>query len=136
VSTITLLPRSTAARARPLRRIRASTDNLFTQQYDNYKVEAVINWINGHRHDGSGNSGTPAIFGMNFQTVSTAQSTAIIVSARHGQSPMNLAALNRIKDSQIIAALNTAWKSSHPGAWKTETCLFCSCTQVPLEERR
>jgi hypothetical protein len=44
------------------------------------------------------------------------QSTAIIVSAKHGQSPMNLAALNRIKGSQIIAALNTAWKSSHPGA--------------------
>ena len=43
-------------------------------------------------------------------------STAIIVSAKHGQSPMNLAALNRIKDSQIIAALNAAWQSSHPGA--------------------
>jgi Type I phosphodiesterase / nucleotide pyrophosphatase len=50
-----------------------TTDNLATQQYDNYKVEAVINWIKGHRHDGSGNPGTPAIFGMNFQTVSTGQ---------------------------------------------------------------
>ena len=50
-----------------------TTDNLFTQQYDNYKVEAVINWFNGRRHDRSGNPGTPAIFGMNFQTVSTAQ---------------------------------------------------------------
>src|SRR5262249_42585045 len=48
-------------------------DNLSTQQYDGYKVDAVINWINGHRHDGSGNPGTPAIFGMNFQSVSTAQ---------------------------------------------------------------
>jgi Type I phosphodiesterase / nucleotide pyrophosphatase len=146
-----------------------TTDNLFTQQYDGYKVQAVINWINGHHHDGSGDPGTPAIFGMNFQTVSTAQklptsrtngnlsggaaggyladgatpgpvltnaldfvdqslgkmvsalgnrgllnSTAIIVSAKHGQSPMNLAALNRIDDSQIIAALNAAWKSFHP----------------------
>ena len=148
-----------------------TTDNLFTQQYDGYKVEAVINWINGHRHDGSGNPGTPAIFGMNFQTVSTGQklptsrtegnlsgnslggyladgatpgpvltnaldfidqslgkmvsalkqrglfnSTAIIVSAKHGQSPMNLAALNRINDGKIIDDLNAAWKSSHPGA--------------------
>jgi Type I phosphodiesterase / nucleotide pyrophosphatase len=148
-----------------------TTDNLFTQKYDGYKVQAVINWINGHRHDGSGNPGTPAIFGMNFQTVSTGQklptsrtendlsgtakggyladgatpgpvlknaldfvdqslgsivsalkgrglydSTAIIVSAKHGQSPMNLAALNRIKDGQIIDALNAAWKSSHPSA--------------------
>jgi len=141
-----------------------TTDNLLTQQYDGYKVAAVINWINGHRHDGSGNPGTPAIFGMNFQSVSTAQklptlvsgtvtggyladgatpgpvlskaldfvdqslgsmvkalnarglfnSTAIIVSAKHGQSPMNLAALNRIKDSKIIKDLNDAWKSSHP----------------------
>ena len=148
-----------------------TTDNLFTQQYDGYKVQAVINWINGHRHDGSGNPGTPAIFGMNFQTVSTGQklptsrtegdlsgnslggyladgatpgpvltnaldfidqslgkmvsaleqrglfnSTAIIVSAKHGQSPMNLAALNRIDDGKIINALNAAWNSSHPGA--------------------
>jgi hypothetical protein len=29
-----------------------TTDNLFTQQYDGYKAQAVINWINGHRHDG------------------------------------------------------------------------------------
>jgi Type I phosphodiesterase / nucleotide pyrophosphatase len=148
-----------------------TTDNLFTQQYDGYKVQAVINWINGQRHDGSGHPGTPVIFGMNFQTVSTAQKlpnsrtegdlsgaaaggyladgatpglvltnaldfidqslgsmvsalmqrglldhTAIIVSAKHGQSPMNLAALNRINDGQIIGALNAAWKSSHPNA--------------------
>jgi hypothetical protein len=147
-----------------------TTDNLKTQQYDNYKVQAVLNWIDGHRHDGSGNLGTPAIFGMNFQTVSTAQklptsntegdmtgtapggyladgftpgpvlanaldfvdhalarmvneltldhlldSTDIIVSAKHGQSPMNLAALNRIKDSTIIDALNAAWAQNHTG---------------------
>jgi hypothetical protein len=145
-----------------------TTDNLLTQKYDAYKVQAVINWINGHRHDGTGDPGTPAIFGMNFQTVSTGQklptsktegdlsgaahggyladgatpgpvltnaldfidrslgqmvsalgsqgllnSTAIIVSAKHGQSPMNLAALNRIDDSKITAALNAAWNSSH-----------------------
>jgi hypothetical protein len=32
-------------------------------------------------------------------------STAIIVSAKHGQSPMNLAALNRIKDGKIMTLL-------------------------------
>ena len=42
--------------------------------------------------------------------------TGIIVSAKHGQSPMNVAALNRIKDSKIIAALNAAWKNSHPSS--------------------
>jgi hypothetical protein len=145
-----------------------TTGNLLTQQYDNYKVEAVINWINGHRHDGTGNPGTPALFGMNFQSVSTGQKlptsntegdssgtatggyladgatpgpvlsnalnfvdqslgkmvsaltsrgllhgTAIIISAKHGQSPMNLAALNRIKDGQITDALNAQWNHDH-----------------------
>ncbi|MBV8275334.1 MAG: alkaline phosphatase family protein [Verrucomicrobia bacterium] len=145
-----------------------TSDNLLTQQYDNYKVEAVVNWINGLSHDGTGNPGTPAIFGMNFQTVSTGQklptsktegdpsgtakggyladgatpgvvltnaldfvdqslgkmvaalgarglldSTAIIISAKHGQSPMNIAALNRIDDGAIITALNAAWNKAH-----------------------
>ena len=42
--------------------------------------------------------------------------TAIIISAKHGQSPMNPAALNRINDGQIIDALNAAWKITHPSA--------------------
>jgi hypothetical protein len=145
-------------------------NNLSTQQYDNYKVQAVLNWINGHRHDGTGDPGTPAIFGMNFQSVSTGQKlptsmtegdltgnaaggylpdgatpgpvlsnalnfvdqslnsmlqalqhrgllaqTAIIVSAKHGQSPMNPAALNRLNDGKIIDALNAAWNNDHQG---------------------
>ena len=155
-----------------------TTDNLATQQYDNYKVQAVLNWINGHRHDGTGNPGTPAIFGMNFQTVSTGQKlptsrtegdlsgtaaggyladgatpgivlsnalnfvdqslgkmasalaargllsrTAIIISAKHGQSPMNIAALNRIKDGTIIDALNAAWNHDHQGSNPSATPL-------------
>jgi hypothetical protein len=153
-------------------------DNLSTQQYDGYKVKAVLNWIEGHKHDGSGNPGTPAIFGMNFQSVSTGQKlptsrtegdlsgtaaggyladgftpgpvlrnalrfvdrslgsmvsalqnrgllehTAIIVSAKHGQSPMNIAALNRIKDGAIIDALNQAWNTDHQGGNKNATPL-------------
>ncbi len=145
-------------------------DNLSTQQYDGYKVKAVLNWIAGHKHDGSGNPGTPAIFGMNFQSVSTGQKlptsrtegnlsgtaaggyladgatpgpvltnalkfvdqslgkmvsalakrglldhTALIVSAKHGQSPMNIAALNRINDGTIMDALNKAWNTDHQG---------------------
>lgn len=160
-----------------------TTDNLLTQQYDNYKVQAVLNWIDGHRHDGSGNPGTPAIFGMNFQTVSTGQKlptsrtegdlsgtapggyladgatpgpvlsnaldfidrslasmvnalqsrgllsqTAIIISAKHGQSPMNLAALNRIKDSKIINDLNAAWNTDHQGGNPAATPLVAQGT--------
>jgi hypothetical protein len=160
-----------------------TTDNLLTQQYDNYKVQAVVNWIEGHRHDGSGDPGTPAIFGMNFQSVSTGQKlptsttegdmsghatggymtdgatpgpvlsnalnfvdqslssmvsalksrslldhTAIIVSAKHGQSPMNVAALNRIKDGQIISALNSAWNTDHQGGNPNATPLVAQGT--------
>ena len=48
--------------------------NLNTQFYDSLKVQAVLNWAAGGNHDGSANAaGAPAIFGMNFQSVSTAQ---------------------------------------------------------------
>jgi hypothetical protein len=47
--------------------------NSLTMQYDSYKVQAVINEIKGLDHSGTHRVGTPAIFGMNFQTISTAQ---------------------------------------------------------------
>jgi len=138
--------------------------NTLTQQYDSYKVQAVLNEIDGFNHSRTEEVGTPAIFGMNFQTVSTAEklltsggqpggylpgtttpgpvlqgaldyinaklqamdeelhakglaaSTAIIVSAKHGQSPQNPNSLTRIKDGPIIEAINAAWKAAHPGA--------------------
>ncbi len=106
--------------------------------YDQYKVQAVLNWIDGKTHDGSGTAPVPSVFGMNFQSVSVGQklvekslgltggytdalgtpsdsllaeiqyvdtavgqmvselkkqglfdSTLIIVSAKHGQSPID-----------------------------------------------
>ncbi|QNE37771.1 alkaline phosphatase family protein [Leifsonia shinshuensis] len=138
-------------------------DNLATQQYDGYKVKAVLNEIDGKDHSGATAAPVPAIFGMNFQTVSTAQKlptseglaggyladgstpgpllskaldyidaslgaftselkktghagdTTIILSAKHGQSPMNPAALKRVDDGPIIAGLNAAWTAAHPG---------------------
>ncbi|MGW2662828.1 alkaline phosphatase family protein [Nocardia tengchongensis] len=48
-------------------------DNKATQQYDGYKVQAVINEIDGYDHGRTKQVGEPAIFGMNFQAVSTAQ---------------------------------------------------------------
>ncbi len=50
-----------------------TTDNALTEQYDSYKVRAVINETDGLDHGGTTTVGTPAIFGMNFQTVSTAE---------------------------------------------------------------
>ena len=138
-----------------------STNNA-TMQYDSYKVQAVLNWIDGLDHSGARPMGVPAIFGMNFQTVSTAEklpvsdgltggykpggkvpgpllvralnyintevglmvaeiqkdgltnSTAIIISAKHGQSPTNPNNLSRVPDSPIISAINSAWAVSHP----------------------
>ena len=146
-------------------------DNTKTQQYDHYKVQAVLNEIQGLDHSGAEHVGVPAIFGMNFQSVSTAQklptsavnppqsplppggyladgvtpgpvlakaldfvdnqvgsfvqeihnqgldeNTTIILSAKHGQSPTDPAALTRIDDGPLLTGLNTAWKNAHPGA--------------------
>ena len=141
-----------------------TSDNAATMQYDSYKVQAVINEIDGYDHSRTTRVGVPAIFGMNFQTVSTAQklpssdgltggylpgtrtpgpllsraldyinsklavmdaelraqhiadSTAIIVSAKHGQSPQDPNALTRIDDGPIVDAINSAWAAQHPGA--------------------
>ena len=141
-----------------------TNDNAATMQYDSYKVQAILNEIDGYDHSRTHHVGTPAIFGMNFQTVSTAQklpasdgltggylpggtvpgpllvralnyistevgkmvseidaqgmarSTAIIISAKHGQSPTDPNTLARVPDSPIIAAVNAAWTAAHPGA--------------------
>jgi len=104
--------------------------------YDQLKVNAVLNWINGRTHLGQRRAPVPTIFGMNFQAVSVGQkliengvkggytdsagtptapmlseieyvdlaigemvrslrnhglleSTTIIVTAKHGQSPID-----------------------------------------------
>lgn len=43
------------------------------QCYDQLKVNAVVNWINGKTHLGTHGAPVPAIFGMNFQAVSVGQ---------------------------------------------------------------
>jgi arylsulfatase A-like enzyme len=45
-----------------------------------------------------------------------ADSTAIILSAKHGQSPQDPNQLVRIKDGPIIEAINNEWKAKHPTA--------------------
>lgn len=113
--------------------------------YDQYKVQAVLNWIGGKTHDGSMIAPVPTLFGMNFQSVSVGEklvekslgltggyvdtfgtpsaslfgeiqyvdsaigqmvselnkqglldSTLIIVSAKHGQSPIDPSRVLRI----------------------------------------
>jgi hypothetical protein len=151
-----------------------------TKQYDGYKVQAILNEIDGKDHSGATHVGTPAIFGMNFQAVSVAQkirmtpttligpdkngnyttsapqpggyqsvngqivpgpvlssalsyvdhqlgrmvreihkdglsnSTTIIVTAKHGQSPQDPSKLVTIQDGPIVDAINAAWALLHP----------------------
>lgn len=44
-----------------------------TEAYDQIKVDAILNQVDGRTSAGTGHPGMPAIFGMNFQAVSVAQ---------------------------------------------------------------
>ena len=118
-----------------------------TEAYDDLKVTAIINEIDGKDHTGTTQSVVPALFGMNFQAVSVGQklagnayvdalatpsaglldalnhtdaslgrmvselkskglmaSTMIIVTAKHGQSPID-PARRQIVDGKLIPSL-------------------------------
>jgi len=50
-----------------------TTDFQAIQCYDQLKVNAVVNWINGKTHLVDKNAPVPSIFGMNFQAVSVGE---------------------------------------------------------------
>jgi hypothetical protein len=135
-----------------------------TMKFDSYRVQAVLNEIDGYNHSRSTRVGVPALFGMNFQTVTTAEqqpssdgltggylpggtvpgpllvrafnyvnteigamvarikaqglasSTAIIVTAKQGQSPTNPNDVKRVNDATIVAGVDAAWAKAHPHA--------------------
>jgi hypothetical protein len=135
-----------------------------TMQFDSYRVQAVLNEIDGYNHSRSRHAGVPGLFGMNFQTVTTAEqlpssdglaggylpggkvpgplllrafnyvnteigamvaqiraqglasSTAIIITAKQGQSPTNPNDVKRINDATIVARVDAAWSKVHPHA--------------------
>jgi hypothetical protein len=130
----------------------------FTEVYDDFKVQAIVNQIDGRWSDDGlagatdaiGRPGVPAIFGMNFQAVSVAQkdakfgpggyvagdgtpspelaealahtdasigrmidrlrstgrlaSTLVVITAKHGQSPIDRARVAR-RDGDAIAGI-------------------------------
>jgi hypothetical protein len=47
-----------------------------------------------------------------------AGSTAIIISAKHAQSPTDPVDLARVPDGPILSAINAAWASTHPNNTK------------------
>jgi Type I phosphodiesterase / nucleotide pyrophosphatase len=143
--------------------------------YDQLKVNAVVNWINGKTHLGGSRAPVPVIFGMNFQAVSVGQKliekingvkvfggytdaagdptptmlgeiefvdaaigqmvaalqnqrllrdTTIIITAKHGQSPIDThrfvgipgaSGTNGMPPSQILAALLPAAETTGLG---------------------
>jgi hypothetical protein len=62
-------------------------DEALTQEYDGFKVAAVLNEIRGFDHSGTKKTGTPAIFGMNFQSVSVAQKLPVSDGLQGGYLP-------------------------------------------------
>jgi hypothetical protein len=142
-----------------------TTTNSFalTMAYDDMKVAAIVNEINGFDHTGTTWVGTPALFGMNFQAVSVGQklkleqlpaaallpplsggyldasgtpsdglkatlehtdqsigamvsalqaqgladSTVIIISSKHGNSPVDPATLVRVNPVVISSIVNS-----------------------------
>jgi len=64
-----------------------TTDNALTQEYDGTKVSAVLNEIDGLDHSGRRTVGTPAIFGMNFKSVSTAEKLPVSDGLTGGYQP-------------------------------------------------
>lgn len=97
-------------------------DNALTQIYDGYKVQAVINEINGFDHSGKTKVGTPAIFGMNFQTVSTAEKLPGGGYQTDGVTPSAMleGALDYINDK--LAAMQAAIK--HRGLQGSTTIIL------------
>ncbi|MFD5405787.1 alkaline phosphatase family protein [Streptomyces griseorubiginosus] len=65
-------------------------DNQATEQYDGYKVKAVLNEIDGYDHSRAHKVGTPAIFGLNFQSVSTAQKLPASDGLKGGYTAKNV----------------------------------------------
>lgn len=55
-----------------------------TEAYDQIKVDAILNEIDGKSSQGRAGAGTPALYGMNFQTVSVGQK--LVDSTQKGNS--------------------------------------------------
>jgi hypothetical protein len=49
------------------------SDVAATMEFDSYRVQAVLNEIDGYNHSRTEHVGVPALFGMNFQSVTTAE---------------------------------------------------------------
>jgi hypothetical protein len=67
--------------------------------------------IGGYDRSGTHHVGVPAIFGMNFQTVSTAQKLPTSDGLTGGYRPGGT-----VPGPLLVRAINAAWTAAHPGA--------------------
>jgi hypothetical protein len=171
-----------------------------TEKYDDGKVQAILNEINGYDHTRSTYVGVPAIFGMNFQAVSVAQrlktnktptgknvtgdlagpggyldglgtpsallmdalnhtdaslariqlelnnrgladSTYIVITAKHGQSPIDPTTLNFVSAgsvaSYVQSEMNVLWTSGDNAVlfWLDDQTQAASAASILLDNR-
>jgi hypothetical protein len=120
-----------------------------TEAYDDMKARAIVNEIDGLRHDGSATTTVPNVFGLNLQSVNVAQKiygyrdasgtftpgldgaiahvdaqlrkfvneldrrhlrddTLVIVTAKHGNGPIDRTWLDKIDEGRLESAINEA----------------------------
>lgn len=113
--------------------------NSLTQRYDHFKVEAVLNEIDGFDHSRAVRVGTPGIFGMNFQSVSTAEKLPASQGLRggylnHGNvpGPVLRDALNYV-DSEVASMISALKRTGQ----FTDTTIILSAkhAQSPMERQ-
>jgi hypothetical protein len=113
-----------------------TSDNAATRQYDSYKVRAILNEIDGYDHSGKTMVGTPGVFGMNFQTISTAQKLPTSEGMAGGYladgtpGPLLSSALDYL-DTQVGAMVNELRKQHLDGS--TEIILSAKHGQSPTK---
>jgi len=105
------------------------------QAYDDVKVQAVINKINGVSADGSRPSAVPTVLGMNFAAVDVAQRLAVggYINALADTSPLLLSAFQHVDVSigRILTELET--KNLRD---KTLVVLTSKHGQAPIDPNR
>ncbi len=180
---------------------------VLTENYDDGKVQAIINEIDGYDHARANQVGVPTIFGMNFQAVSVAQrlktnksatgktetgalagpggyldgsgtpsalltealnhtdaslsrvlselraqgldqDTYVVLTAKHGQSPVDPTRLNFVSASSVAAVVQSEvnvtfssgdnavllWLEKHSDATTAQSLLLASRTSLSLQD--
>jgi hypothetical protein len=112
------------------------------QCYDQLKVNAVLNWINGRTHLGGGSAPVPRIFGMNFQAVSVGEKLILKSPKTFGGYQDNIgtptaAMLNQIKFVDAAIGQMVDALSANRDLWdSTAIIITAKHGQSPIDTHR